>query len=1061
MITNNVLCFTPADGIDSIYWFIIQACDSCGVPTNPSPPSPINSCVTDSFFIHVRFNQPPVVQCAVDDTVAFDCGPSEVCLSSFTATDPDNNIVSQTVSLGTLSDGTVCFLPDTAGLYTIIYTVTDAFGASDQCEAHVLVQYDNQPPVATCPGSQTMTVCDLSQICIDGFSCADPNDNLTSCTVIGGTLNGNTVCFTPVAGVNTITLIATDACGAADTCITTVTVNVIPPPQLSDTVRTVAMCAPGQTCVGLPQVTGGQAPYVWEYNGQTVTGQICFNLNDDSLVTGLIKVTDSCGRTDIATLVVHAVVNTAPVVTVTVTSPQFVCQTGGQVCAKLTIVDPDNTLSGTSTIGTVNLSDSTVCFAADTSGHYCNTVIIADSCSLKDTVSYCVDVNLNDAPVCQLPGDTTYTMCEPIQICRPVSATDADGNLVGCEIVSGPGTIINNNWCYMATESGSVDVTIKCTDQCAAACEGSFTTTFNVDRPPVVTCQVDTSFVMPVLQEICLIGFECYDPDGDLVSCTSNRGPINGGQICFLPEEGLNNIIVEAEDACGRIASCTTRVWVVVVRECPVVRLEKTEGTLQGHSVNLELTIENAGLFQVAGFDFLIAYDASALTFIQAEKGDLLANCGWEYFTYRFGPNGNCGTGCPSGMLRLIALAETNNGVSHPSCYGPSDLGVHGLANLTFFVSNDRTFECQYAPVYFYWYNCGDNAVSNIDGDSMIIDSKIFDFEGGVIWDEFDDSNYPDEGRPPFTGAGDSCLVGFKVTPYRCLEFWNGGVDIVCADSIDARGDINLNGIANEVADAVMLTNYFINGLAAFSAQEGSIAASDVNADGISLSVADLVYLIRIIVGDAVPYAKPLPNASFAVQTHTVDEGLEVEYEASSMVGAVLMTFAVDGSCGTPIAGAGAAGMDVVSSLRGNELRVLVYNIGTQGIAAGNNVLMTIPGDAVTLTSVEAADYNGGAMATSTRAIPTEFELAQNYPNPFNPTTAIKLNLATASEWTISIFNVAGQKVREYTGRSDAGTVQVVWDAADFDGNRVASGIYLYRATAGGLGATKKMVLMK
>ena len=60
-----------------------------------------------------------------------------------------------------------------------------------------------------------------------------------------------------------------------------------------------------------------------------------------------------------------------------------------------------------------------------------------------------------------------------------------------------------------------------------------------------------------------------------------------------------------------------------------------------------------------------------------------------------------------------------------------------------------------------------------------------------------------------------------------------GGIDIVCADSIDDRGDINLNGVANEVADAVLLGNYFVYGLSVFTINiEGQIAASDVNADG-------------------------------------------------------------------------------------------------------------------------------------------------------------------------------------------------------------------------------------
>ena len=79
------------------------------------------------------------------------------------------------------------------------------------------------------------------------------------------------------------------------------------------------------------------------------------------------------------------------------------------------------------------------------------------------------------------------------------------------------------------------------------------------------------------------------------------------------------------------------------------------------------------------------------------------------------------------------------------------------------------------------------------------------------------------------------------------------------ASDIDDRGDMNLNGVAYEIADAVLYTNYFIFGPSAFDLdpirRESQIAASDVNADGSPLTVADLVYLIRVILGLEDPIA--------------------------------------------------------------------------------------------------------------------------------------------------------------------------------------------------------------
>ena len=267
--------------------------------------------------------------------------------------------------------------------------------------------------------------------------------------------------------------------------------------------------------------------------------------------------------------------------------------------------------------------------------------------------------------------------------------------------------------------------------------------------------------------------------------------------------------------------------------------------------------------------------------------------------------------------------------------------------------------------------------------------------------------------------------------------------------------------MANEVAYAVMYTNYFIKGLTAFlDHKEGSIAASDVNADGIALTVGDLVYLVRVIVGDALPYAKPVPGASFDVATQVLNGNMTVKYNASVDAGAALLTFNVNGTTGTPVLNV--PGMDMVYGTEGNELRVLVYNIGSQAIPAGAHDLVTIPvSGTIELVRTEVADFNGGAMTTSTHALPSEYALNQNYPNPFNPTTTISLSLPVASDWTVAIYNVAGQMVKQYSGAADAGVVNVVWDGKDNSGSTVASGIYFYKAAAANFSATKKMVLMK
>jgi len=258
----------------------------------------------------------------------------------------------------------------------------------------------------------------------------------------------------------------------------------------------------------------------------------------------------------------------------------------------------------------------------------------------------------------------------------------------------------------------------------------------------------------------------------------------------------------------------------------------------------------------------------------------------------------------------------------------------------------------------------------------------------------------------------------------------------------------------------ITVTNYFISGLSAFGSHiEASIAASDVNADGIALSVADLVYLVRVIVGDANPYPKPLPGSNVDVTAQVRGNELVIGYNAAYNAGAALLTFQVDGTVGTPVLG---VDMDVKYGSNGSTFNVLVYNIGSKAIPAGSHELVRIPVDgSVTLVGAEFADYNGSTMDVSVRNLPSSFSLVQNFPNPFNPATTIALNLPVASDWTIAVYNVAGQLVKEFAGHSEAGTVSVVWDGTDMNSNAVASGIYFYKANAENFSATKKMVLMK
>ena len=101
-------------------------------------------------------------------------------------------------------------------------------------------------------------------------------------------------------------------------------------------------------------------------------------------------------------------------------------------------------------------------------------------------------------------------------------------------------------------------------------------------------------------------------------------------------------------------------------------------------------------------------------------------------------------------------------------------------------------------------------------------------------------------------------------------------------------------------------------------------------------------------------------------------------------------------------------------------------------------------------------------VADKPAAAPGRYALQQNYPNPFNPTTTIAYSLAQASDVTLEIYNLAGQKVMTLAAqKQSAGEHQVVWNGISDDGRQAASGVYLYRLQAGEFGETRKMLLVR
>ena len=83
--------------------------------------------------------------------------------------------------------------------------------------------------------------------------------------------------------------------------------------------------------------------------------------------------------------------------------------------------------------------------------------------------------------------------------------------------------------------------------------------------------------------------------------------------------------------------------------------------------------------------------------------------------------------------------------------------------------------------------------------------------------------------------------------------------------------------------------------------------------------------------------------------------------------------------------------------------------------------------------------------------MPEAFRLHGNWPNPFNASTTIAFDVARTAPVHLVVYDALGRRVRAlYRGEMLlAGHYRTPWNGRDDEGRPAASGVYLYRLTAG------------
>ncbi len=124
----------------------------------------------------------------------------------------------------------------------------------------------------------------------------------------------------------------------------------------------------------------------------------------------------------------------------------------------------------------------------------------------------------------------------------------------------------------------------------------------------------------------------------------------------------------------------------------------------------------------------------------------------------------------------------------------------------------------------------------------------------------------------------------------------------------------------------------------------------------------------------------------------------------------------------------------------------IYLNLHTAAYAGGEVRGQVLPGGVVS-TAVEPVSGE----------IPTAFQLEQNYPNPFNPATTIPFSLAAPAQTRLAVYDLLGRRVATLVDNPlPAGSYRI-----RFDGRTLASGVYVYRLTAGDQQTTRRMLLLK
>lgn len=298
----------------------------------------------------------------------------------------------------------------------------------------------------------------------------------------------------------------------------------------------------------------------------------------------------------------------------------------------------------------------------------------------------------------------------------------------------------------------------------------------------------------------------------------------------------------------------------------------------------------------------------------------------------------------------------------------------------------------------------------------------------------------------------------------------NNGDDVPSSMELDAVGNIYVTGgsSGSTSSNDYLTIKYNSAGQEQWNARYNGTGNDNDAASGLAVSAAGNVYVTGSSIGQgsATDYATVMYNSSGQQQWIS-------RYNGPNNTSDDATSIAVDISGNAFVTGssnAGGTNLDYLTlkyNLAGQHMWEQRYNGPANGIDAALSICVDNSGNIIVTGTSQgnnsSSDYATLSYSATTGIepvsgeLPSQYMLYDNYPNPFNPATTIKFDVPVHSFTKLIIYDLTGKTVRTLVNQDlNAGRY-----AYNFDGSGLASGIYLYRITAGDFNNVRKMVLVK